>query len=123
MPLTYVIDKSRRIVISTGSGILTGSEALEHRKMLREDPDFDPSFCQLIDLTAITSMSMDAQVVRQMGAVNIFNPESRRAAVASSDLAVGLMRMITTYGDISGQYRRTRLFRERDEALEWLFHA
>ncbi len=120
MPATYVIDQDRRLVISTGSGLLTGAEVLDHQTRLSTDPLFQPGFCQLIDCTGVTATSVDVQTIRHLTSKNIFDPESRRAAVVSSSLTVGVMRMIASYAEISGRYKEIRIFRDREEALAWL---
>ena len=40
MPAFYFIDKERRLVFSSGSGVLTLEDMLGHRSRLLKDPDF-----------------------------------------------------------------------------------
>ena len=51
MPFDYFIDQERRLVITTGTGIVTGAEIKAHYERLLADPVFDNRFNQLIDLT------------------------------------------------------------------------
>lgn len=44
MPAFYKIDKERRVVLSTASGVFTLADAVSHMDKLSKDPDFDPSF-------------------------------------------------------------------------------
>src|SRR5208282_5677900 len=61
MPARYVIDKQRRLVISTAWGHLTFAESRAHQDQLARDPDFSPTFDQLLDATAITTIELSAQ--------------------------------------------------------------
>jgi hypothetical protein len=53
MPIRYVIDKERRLVLTTAEDILTFAEVKLHQDRLRSDPDLDPTFNQLIDGTTV----------------------------------------------------------------------
>jgi hypothetical protein len=120
MPLTYVIDQKNKIVFSTASGVLTTGDVLEHRLKLKKDKDFQPGFSQLYDASTVTSIEMDPAGIRNMAAINVFDPHSRRACVATAAVAVGLFRMFQAYGDIAETYKNVRVFNNRDEAMNWL---
>ena len=120
MPTTYEINKQRRLVISTGSGRITLAEALAHQEKLQKDPDFDPSFSQVIDLTRITDFALEANDIRRLAQGTIFSRESRRAIVASSDLVYGLGRMYEILRETAGE-DGIRVFRNLDAALDWIF--
>ena len=53
MPAEYTIDKARRMVFSKAYGIINDQEVYAHQDKLRDDPDFDPDFWQLIDSTNV----------------------------------------------------------------------
>ncbi len=55
MPLFYKIDKERRLVMSTGSGVFSVADAVSHMEKLSKDPDFDPGFSQIADFTSHAS--------------------------------------------------------------------
>ena len=119
MPTTYVIDKQRRLVITTGLGRITLANALEHQEKLRKDPDFDPSFSQIMDLTQVTEFALEANDIRRIAQTTIFSRESRRAIIASSDLVYGFGRMFEILREIAGE-NGIRVFRDLDEALDWI---
>ena len=50
MSASYQIDKSLGLIFTTAQGVLTGQDILTHRQRLLDDPDFDPSYNQIIDL-------------------------------------------------------------------------
>ncbi len=119
MPATYEIDKQRRLVITTGLGRITLANALEHQEKLRKDPDFDPSFSQIMDLTRITEFALEANDIRRLAQGTVFSRESRRAIIASSDLVYGFGRMFEILREIAGE-NGIRVFRDLDEALDWI---
>lgn len=119
MPATYEIDKERRLVITTVFEQLTVADALAHQEQLSKDPDFDPGYSQLIDLTRADVSEIAATDVRRIAERNIYSPESLRAIVVSSNVAYGLGRMFETLRESAGE-NGIRVFRDLDEAVDWL---
>jgi hypothetical protein len=119
MAASYKIDKERRLVMSTGSGVLTLADLLAHQEKLLADPDFSPDFSQLWDLTNITEVELTSKDVHRLAQRSIFSPDSRRAILVSRDLVFGLARMFEIYRDILGE-NGIRVFRNLDDALEWV---
>jgi hypothetical protein len=119
MPATYEIDKQRRLVISTGLGKVTFADLLAHQDKLLTDPDFDPSFSQIMDFTRITSFDLEASDVYRLAQRNIFSPESRRAIAAPGDAMYGFGRMFEMLRENAGEHS-IRVFRELDEAVDWV---
>jgi hypothetical protein len=60
MAASYKIDKDRRLVCSTWSGVLTADEVLAQQRQLVNDPDFDPSFSQYSDFTGVRAVDLNA---------------------------------------------------------------
>jgi len=120
MAAFYKIDKERKLVMTTASGVLTMAEALGHQEKLRKDPDFAPSFSQLFDVTHVTDVQLTAEDVRTLARRSVFSPDSRRAILVNSDLKFGLARMFEVLRDTMGE-KGIRVFRNLDEALEWIF--
>jgi hypothetical protein len=119
MPTFYKIDKERRLVMSTYSGVLTAADALGHQKNLLDDPDFDPSFSQLFDVTHVTDVRLTTEDVRRLAQRTVFSPDSRRAILVSNDLQFGLSRMFGVFRENMGE-KGIRVFRNLEEALEWV---
>jgi hypothetical protein len=119
MPATYEIDKRRRLVISTMSDQVTLADALGHQEKLLKDPDFDPSFSQLMDCTRVNLSNLEASDIRKMAERKIFSPESRRAIVVSSNLVYGYGRMFEILRETAGE-NGIRVFRDLDEAVDWI---
>jgi hypothetical protein len=119
MPVTYEIDKQRRLVISTVLDKLTVADALGHQEKLLKDPDFDPGFSQIIDVTRATLSGLEASDIRKIAERNVFSPGSRRAIVVSTNLAFGFGRMFETLREGAGE-NGIRVFRDLDEAVDWI---
>ncbi|PYT43933.1 MAG: hypothetical protein DMG47_12400 [Acidobacteria bacterium] len=119
MPASYKIDKELRLVTTIGSGRLRWGDALAHQESLRKDPDFDPSFSQLMDLTQVTQYDIDSNDIHKLTHRGVFSPTSRGAILVEGDLGYGFGRMFEILRDNAGE-SGIRVFRRRDEALDWV---
>jgi hypothetical protein len=119
VPAFYKIDKERRLVMTTASGVVGLADGLAHQNKLRNDPDFDPRFSQLMDFTHATRVDLTGEDVRNLAEATIFSPASRRAILAPNDSVYGLARMFEILREMAGE-RGIRVFRNLDEALEWV---
>jgi hypothetical protein len=120
MPCNYEIDADRRLVISTSWDVLTAAEALEHQQRLGADPAFHEDFSQLLDFTRLTDLDISADWVRHLAERSLFSRNSRRAFLVNSALAVGMSNMYASFREFAGGEEEMRIFRDRDEALQWL---
>ena len=120
MPAFYKIDKERKLVMSSGSGVLTREDLLGHQERLLKDPEFDPTFSQLLDFTHITKVDITPEDVRLAARKTIFSPQSHRAMLVKDDLQFGLARMFEIHRELNGE-KGIRVFRNIDEALDWVF--
>jgi hypothetical protein len=119
MPLFSKIEKARKLVISTGSGVLTMADALAYQDKLQQDPEFDPSFSQLLDFTHVTKVELETEDIRRLAQRSLFSTDSRRAILVSSDVAYGLARMFEVLRESLGE-KGIQVFRNLDEALDWV---
>jgi len=120
LKVRYSIDKQRRLIVTTAEGFVTFHDARDHQDRLLADPDFDVSFDQLIDTTAVTKVDISASEVRILAERRIVSPESRRAFVATKPHIFGLGRMMEVYHEPLGEIQ---VFYSMDEALMWLESA
>jgi len=118
MPAWYKIDRARRLVLSTGSGLLTAAEIMAHQRKLLTDPNFDPNFSQFWDFTAVTATQVSGDDVRTIAATTVFSAHSPRSVLVKTDEQFGLCRMFATYREGHGEHG-VRVFRDRAEALRW----
>jgi len=120
MPQFYKIDKERRLVLSTASGVFSRADAAGHMERLLKDPDFDPSYSQIADFTQVTKIELSAQDVHELAQRSVFSPQSRRALIVPNDVAYGLGRMFGMLRENQGEMG-IRIFRNLEEALDWVF--
>lgn len=118
MPGGYTIDIARRLVISRGWGAVSGDDLLWHARAVRADPRFEPGFSQLADLSGVTDLGARPAAMRLLAIENPFGAGSRRAFVASSDVAFGMARMYELMTDQSPD--ESRVFRDLSVAIDWL---
>ena len=118
MPTLYKIDKERRLVLTTVSGVTTFAEGLEFQKNLQNDPDFDPSFSHLMDFRSASPEDLTGNEIRALAVAKIFSANSRRAFLVNSDVGYGIARMFGTLREMAGD-SGVRVFRDFDQALEW----
>jgi hypothetical protein len=119
MPAFFRIEKRRRLVISTLSGVFTLADGLAYQEKLLKDPDFDPNFSQLVDCTQVTRLELGPDEVRTLAQRSIFSPDSRRAILVSSDMVFGFARMFVMFREAAGE-TGLRIFPDLDEALFWI---
>jgi len=119
MPAFYHIDKDRKLVMSTASGLLTRNDLSTHMQNLLKDPDFNPAFSQLADFSHITGQELTADDVRDIARTNVFNPNSRRAFIVADDQSESLAEMFAILRDAAGE-RGLRVFRTLEEGIDWI---
>lgn len=118
MPITYRIDISRGLVLARVLGSINPEGAVAHLHALGEDPDFEPSFDLIFDLTESTGSRATPAQLRAVIEASPFGSGSRRAAVVSEDYAYGMARMYEVYvEDLGGEFQ---VFRSLEEARAWL---
>jgi hypothetical protein len=120
VPCRYVIEKTRRLVITTGWDQVTFAEAKALQEQLESDPEFDSGFDQLIDGSAVTSLEMSQHEIRMIASRRLFSPSSRRAVVATKPAVFGIARMMQAFHDSGKQEAEISVFYERQSALKWL---
>ena len=65
LPATYEIDHKQRLVTSRLWGPVTEDEVFEHNDKLRNDPEFDPSYRQFVDMTGITEIKVGTGMINE----------------------------------------------------------
>jgi TnpA family transposase len=116
--MTYRIDRERRLVLTMGWGVISTGDVQEVSERILGDPAFEAEYRSLVDLSAVTDITVDSGALMGSAARPRFRNDSRRAFVAPSDVAYGMARMFATLAEQSGQ--EVRVFRERHLAEEWL---
>jgi hypothetical protein len=119
LPAYFKINKERQLVISTFSGVLTLEDGFAHQERLLKDPNFVPTFSQLIDCTQVTQIAMGIDDIRRLAQRSIFSNEARRSILVHGDVAYGFARTFIAIRESLGE-TGIRVFQEWDEALFWL---
>ena len=120
MPAFYKIDKERRLVLSTASGVFTLADAVSHMDKLSKDPDFDSRFSQISDFTHVSRVELSGDEIRRLAQRTIFSAHSRRALIAPNETVFGIGRMFEILRGLEGE-KGIRIFYTLDEAPEWVF--
>ena len=119
MPAQYKIDTVRRMVFTVAYGILTDQDAYTHQEKLRDDPDFDPSFSQLIDSTNVTEADgLSTEAIYNLARRNPFGAGAQRAFVASNRLLYVMFHVFQTLTEDHSD--EVVIFKDLTEASEFL---
>jgi len=119
LPAYFKINKERQLVISTFSGVFTLEDGFAHQEKLLKDPNFVPTFSQLIDCTQVTQIAMGIDDIRRLAQRSIFSNDARRSILVHGDVAFGFARTFMAIRESLGE-KGIRVFHELDEALFWL---
>ena len=118
MPMSYSLDRERRLVIAKAWGVLVDEDVHSGRQDLLDDPDFERDFGQLFDAREVEEVQFSVEVMGRMAQTSILARESRRAFVATTPYQY---RMATMFVTLAQPYQpNVQVFRDIDEALAWL---
>ena len=121
MPLSYRIDKTFNLVVTTGTEVVTFEEFMDYRRAMLADPNFVPGMKRLVDLRSVQRVDVSCDKVRTMVSTdrsleNLLG-KARVAFVASKDEIFGLARMYQLQSGDSGD---VSVFHEIEDACQWL---
>src|SRR5262249_21365089 len=120
MAYAYSVDGVNRLVRVSISGEFTRKEAAAITKDLSDDARVAADFCELIDMSAVTSIEgVPSNHIRQRAGTQLL-PVSRRAFVAPQPAIYGLCRMFATFREMADGSEPVAVFRTTCEAEEWL---
>jgi hypothetical protein len=119
MPSAYKIDKERRLVTSSAWGVVTPQDVFSHQQKITADPEFVPTYSQLLDFTRTTKLEFTAADVKAFAARRIFAASAKRAIVVPDMELFGLAWMFEILRDAKGD-EGIRVFTKIEEAREWL---
>jgi hypothetical protein len=119
MRCSYRIDKTNKLVVGIGKGIITKLEMLEYLHAIKMDKDFNPSYDFIEKTKDVTEIQLSTLELQELAQILIFNQESRRARVASNDLFFAVSRMYEAYRDLKGADNFC-VFRNKETALRWI---
>ena len=120
MPARYVIHKDQRLVVNYGWGHLTFADFRGQQEALIKDPNFDPSFNQLVDVSQTTSLDLTVEEAKTIARRGLYLPTSRRAVVATNPAVFAMGRLMDVYHAMATHREQVRVFYDRESALKWL---
>jgi len=122
MPITYTIDKERKVVHTRSLGVITDADLLAHKAELTNDPAFCPTMAQICDCRHVERFEATTEGIRAMVAFDKTHAARRSghrvACVAAGDELFGMARMYSQRSE--GGPQRVGAFRSMTEAEVWL---
>jgi hypothetical protein len=122
IPTFYKIDKERRYVLTTGTGLVTKEEVLTVQDQMSNDPEFDPGLSQVADFSGLTDTDVTLADVQMFARRDSFSIHSRRAIIVTGDVAFGFAKVFELCRQLCGA-SGIRVFRDADEAFDWIASA
>ena len=125
MPITYTIDRTRRTVYASASGVLKPQDLFTYQNEVWSAQELR-GYNECVDMSAVTdiegatesNMKALAEVSARMDDPSA---KSKFAIIAREDLQYGLARMYDVYRSMLPTSTHTvAIFRTREEALHWL---
>jgi hypothetical protein len=121
VPVTYVIDASRKLIHTICSAPLTFAQVIEHFRALKEDPACTGRLDVLLDVSTADTIPLSSQlgpISAELGAVRSKVQFGSCAIIAPRDAMFGMMRVFEI---AAGSYfRAIRVFRTSAEAEKWM---
>src|SRR5579872_3438066 len=116
MAAEYSIDVKARLVVTILAGIISRDQLLAHVTKLRNDPDFNPTFAELVS-TKGAHINLSYSEIRNMVAADPFSTQSKRAFVVRSPSNYAVIRMFQT---ARGEDGSVEIFKNPEDAYRWL---
>ncbi|MDH5516389.1 MAG: hypothetical protein OEY36_01045 [Gammaproteobacteria bacterium] len=121
MPVKYQIFPEKKLVIVSYSAELTLQEILAARKKGAADPDFDPAYNVIDDISAVKSSTISFDDIAGISGSSVANKGVKRALFVATDLQKGMAHMYKVLSEASGH--DFRIFTDYDQACEWVKQA
>jgi hypothetical protein len=120
-PARYKVIAEKRLVIVEFGRILTASVIAAYVASLRAHPEFDPSFSEILDLSAVEEIHLRGEeMMRLADRVDPFSFDSKRAFVVRDALHAHQARM---YQILRNSGANIRAFHSVGEAERWILSS
>lgn len=119
---SYWIDRNAGIVHADIGGALTAEAIVDVRQAVQNDPDFDPSFAGLFDVSSVNKIVLTFATIRDA----IKAPASSKKGAARIAIVVGTNLRLCRFADQLMKFwkkplqGRVAFFPNVDEARRWL---
>ncbi len=118
MPVTYRIYKISKILFVKATGEFAAEDFRIHRRVLADDPDFDPHYGVLFDLRSITEFRLSSAEIHEFSMSHMFHKSARRAYLVPTEKVHGMIRMFSGFSDFESD--EFQIFLDMAEARRWL---
>jgi hypothetical protein len=118
MSVSYIIDKKRKLVVTTARGSVTYLEVIDLLGRLKKDPSFSPRYGHLVDHTEVNEFTRTVQEIELLAKWRVFSASSQWAFVAPNKEASELAREFDSHLNLLGA-PKALAFHDKEEALRW----
>ena len=123
MPVSLTFDTERRLIITTGEGVVTDADFIEGRRQLLANPAFDPSFDRIWDFHRVTEAQVTDAVVARLVAESPSATKPICRAVVTSERAGPMKEILDFINRTREANRRIAAFPDLTSAEKWVLTA
>ena len=120
MPFTYTVDPNLRLVLTTGTGIISDEDSQQLSAMQRSDPHVHAAMRELLDLRQIERLSITPAWLRAARKLINNMPMNMRTPWRSWSALTWHLDSPECTRLLTDEHFQVRVFRDYAEACEWL---
>jgi hypothetical protein len=118
VPFQVTVDKLRRVVTTRGWGHLSDADFALLHQHFNTDPDFDPMFARICDLSEVTTVAVSDQLLDSWAADPLTNSATVHAVVCT---APPVLKRVLDFAVRSRKYfRDVSIFPTYGDAATWV---
>ncbi|MEH6471167.1 MAG: hypothetical protein V7752_07950 [Halopseudomonas sp.] len=127
MPAIHSIDNHAKIILTIWEGEAVDADLIDaienYQQQVQNDPDY-LGYNEVVDFSDVTKIKLTSAGIKNISRIAAKSDRSetqtRLAFIVSSKLAFGLARMYETYRSFGQKNKEVRVFRNKDDAYEWV---
>ncbi len=123
MPVTIVINPEQRLIVTTGSGIVTDEEFMLARQEFLAHPQFDPTFDRIWDFFGVVETRVSEKVATRLIAESPASEKPICRAVVMSERSGPMKAIIDFISQTRRANRRIAAFPTLASAEKWVMAA
>jgi hypothetical protein len=113
----YLVDTEKKLISVKFGKKLTVGDIERYAKWLRSSPSFNPDYAEIVDLTQVEEVSLQAdEFLRLADQIDPFSPGAKRAFVVQNSVQNHAARM----HKVLRMQRNIEIFRSLEEAERWI---
>lgn len=121
MPLDITVDSARRLILMSGSGVLTDADLAAARNLVGANPVANRSFGRICDLTGLSDVQVSNESLDLWVTDPISNPPVRHAIVCNTP---PILKRVLDYVRLSRrEFRQVSVFPSYEKAVDWIESA